>query len=74
MQPRDFCYWLQGFFEISDAKALSPSQVEIVKNHLDLVFVHAIDQQYGDNRDAMKRIHDGKQRNDKLPPGIQAMC
>jgi hypothetical protein len=74
MLPRDFCYWLQGFFEISDADTMTAEQVEIVKNHLNLVFVHAIDQQYGENRDAMKRVHDGKARDNKLPPGLEAMC
>lgn len=40
MNSRDFVYWLQGFFEITDAKKITPSQLEIIKKHLDAVFVH----------------------------------
>jgi hypothetical protein len=43
MNSVDFCYWLQGYFEISGSKELSTEQVEIVKNHLHLVFKHEID-------------------------------
>jgi len=38
MTPEQFVYWLQGFFEISNAEALSRLQTEIVKDHLALVF------------------------------------
>lgn len=33
-----FAYWLNGFFELSEAKSLNENQVEIIKNHLNLVF------------------------------------
>jgi len=46
MTPTAFCYWLQGFFELSDAETLSPKQVEAIKNHLNLVFEHVIDPSY----------------------------
>jgi hypothetical protein len=43
MQSRDFCYWLQGFFELSDnPDRLSAEQVEMIKRHLALVFAHEI--------------------------------
>ena len=38
MNERDMLYWLRGFFELTDAKTLTEKQVEIIKNHLDLVF------------------------------------
>lgn len=38
MTPKNFTYWIQGFFEISDAKKLDETQVQIIKDHLDLVF------------------------------------
>jgi hypothetical protein len=38
MEATDFCYWLQGFFELSGDKKLTPKQVEIIKDHLQLVF------------------------------------
>ena len=38
MQPNEFCYWLQGFFELSGANiALNDSQIAVVKEHLQLV-------------------------------------
>lgn len=38
MESEQFCYWLQGFFELSSSPNMSPQQVQIVKNHLALVF------------------------------------
>lgn len=43
MNTIDFCFWLQGYFEISDGKALSEKQVKVLQNHLSLVFKHEID-------------------------------
>jgi hypothetical protein len=38
MSPESFTYWLQGYFEISDSNNLSPQQVQIIRDHLALVF------------------------------------
>lgn len=38
MTTEQFTYWLQGFFEISDTKTLNAKQVQIIKDHLALVF------------------------------------
>jgi hypothetical protein len=43
MTSRDFCFWLQGYFELSDDKELSEHQIDLIKSHLDMVFVHEID-------------------------------
>jgi len=49
MKSRDFCYWLQGFFELQDGSTtpptqhLSATQVAAIKAHLSMVFVHEID-------------------------------
>lgn len=50
MTSRDFCYWLQGYFEILDPSgkapmAVGPAQVEIIRKHLDYVFAHEINPQ-----------------------------
>lgn len=48
MEPRDFCYWLQGYFEIHGERgALLPNQVDLIRKHLALVFAHSIDPQAG---------------------------
>lgn len=43
MNTIDFCYCLQGFFEVSEATEVTPKQVEMIKNHLNLAFKHEID-------------------------------
>jgi hypothetical protein len=37
-----FCYWLQGFFEMTKAETMTLEQVKMVKEHLHLVFTHKI--------------------------------
>lgn len=39
MTPQEFCYWLQGFFELSNAITLTEQQVKTIEHHLDLVDV-----------------------------------
>lgn len=38
MTERDFCYWLQGFFEIENPTNITSEQVAMIKEHLQLVF------------------------------------
>lgn len=38
MTPENFCYWLQGVMEVVDPQELNREQVEIIKEHLQLVF------------------------------------
>lgn len=39
MTPENFTYWLQGFFEISGrVNTLNFTQVQIIRDHLNLVF------------------------------------
>lgn len=37
-KEHEFCYWLKGYFELSDSNTLSPQQVQTIKDHLNLVF------------------------------------
>ena len=39
MNEENFTFWLQGFFELTDSKELTPAQVKMIKEHLVLVFV-----------------------------------
>jgi hypothetical protein len=51
MTSRDFCYWLQGYFELSPSgAALTTEQTDMVRRHLALVFKHEIDPSYGDEK------------------------
>lgn len=70
MNSRDFCYWLQGYFEIdrhSGMGGLEGRQIEVIRKHLDMVFVHEIDPQINSEHDDMgaslDAIHDGKAAN-----------
>lgn len=64
MQSRDFIYWLQGFFEITDASSssnrapdgLTTGQVEMIKKHLAMVFIHEIDPAMG-NKDHQAKLN-----------------
>lgn len=58
MTARDFCYWLQGYFEVLHAgkfppeaaaalKGLSGEQADVIRRHLALVFAHDIDPKAG---------------------------
>ena len=64
MTSKDFVYWMQGFFELSDGNTpLTEKQVETIKNHLKLVFLHEIDPSYSDDptvQQIFQNIHDGK--------------
>lgn len=43
MKARDFCYWLQGLFELQDPASLTEAQTRLIKAHLNMVFTHEID-------------------------------
>ena len=59
MKAFEFCYWLQGLFELSEVKSLDERQTEIVRRHLALVFFHDLDRKEPDS-EASQAVHDGK--------------
>lgn len=74
MKSQDFCYWLQGFFEISEANQLNEKQIETIKNHLNLVFYHEIDPSYTKDekkQETMTEIHNG---NNKISGDVKIRC
>jgi hypothetical protein len=67
MTSRDFCYWLQGFFEIREAEGkdvapITPAQIGCIRNHLNMVFKHEIDPSHGDaaHQAELAKAHAGK--------------
>jgi len=40
MQSQQFCYWLQGSFELYDNTSFDEKQTKIIKEHLNLVFTY----------------------------------
>ena len=65
MTSRDFCYWLQGFFELSkeniEKDGLTGPQARMIRDHLKLVFVHDLDPKAGppEVQKALNEIHGG---------------
>lgn len=61
MTSRDFCYWLQGWFEINETigqiRAPRPETLDMIKNHLSLVFIHEIDPSMG-NKEHQEKLND----------------
>ena len=61
MKAESFCYWLQGYFELTDSEkgfgGLTSDQAKMVKRHLALVFKHDIDSP--DPTGELQETHDG---------------
>lgn len=61
MKAVEFCYWAQGYFEISNGASvgLSAAQVDVIRRHLNLVFKHEIDPSYGNEKhqEELNSIH-----------------
>lgn len=74
MTSRDFCYWLQGYFEIVGAAPddvvgnLCEKRVQTIKNHLAMVFKHEIDPSHGDaqHQKSLSAAHKGVSDSDFL--------
>lgn len=65
MRSRDFCFWLMGYLEVTEAanksvnpKELTSDQVEVIQRHLNLVFKHEIDSSFEDSAE-LNKIHHG---------------
>ena len=69
MTARDFCYWLQGVFELAGPTTLDAKQTDLVKRHLALVFQHDIDPSAGgpEQQAILQQIHDGLKANEDKP-------
>lgn len=83
MKARDFCYWLQGYFELlndNEGKLpiLNTVQVAAVRQHLALVFKHEIDPAMGDSihQQGLNAIHNKPitQIGGELPDGTLIRC
>ena len=62
MTSRDFCYWLQGFFELNPNQTTIPAEtVEILKKHLNMVFIHEIDPSFPkESQEKLNEAHGNK--------------
>jgi hypothetical protein len=70
MTSREFCYWLQGYFELDASNApLNAIQTEAVKKHLAMVFKHEIDPSLGspEHQAELRKVHEGGSSLPGLP-------
>jgi len=50
MTPENFCYWLKGFMEIQKPETITPMQITVINDHLNLVFNKVTpDRDFGDD-------------------------
>lgn len=70
MTSRDFCYWLQGWFELNETidhrEGATPETIDMIKRHLALVFKHELDPSMGDEQkqQELNNIHGGINTSD----------
>lgn len=78
MTAREFCYWLQGYFEIEGnqprppefSPTLNGEQIKMIQRHLAMVFKHEIDPSAGPAviQDGLNGIHGPS------PGGLMIRC
>ncbi len=79
MKASEFCYWLQGYFEISGVdidtmlpKEMNCLQVQVVQKHLSMVFKHELDKTHGtlEEQATLQAMHDKPkvESRSSLPP------
>lgn len=68
MKSVEFCYWLQGLFEVGEPETLNAKQVDLIKRHLNMVFVHEIDASYPQEQQGkLDAAHNGAATISKAP-------
>ncbi len=76
MKSTEFCYWLQGLFELATPTQLNAEQTDLIKRHLNMVFLHEIDKSYPEGeQDALNKMHNGDNSHLTTPhvPGQAVM-
>lgn len=77
MTSRDFCFWLQGYFELAlpHVNVINQEQIDIIKKHLNLVFVHEIDPSHGnkEHQEKLNNIHNTTPTV-TTEPGVKMRC
>ena len=64
MKATEFCYWLQGMFELAEPKELNAEQTDLIKRHLAMAFLHDIDKQVPENEQKILNKMHGNNPND----------
>lgn len=63
MTSRDFCYWMQGWFELNETidhrNGATQETLEVIRRHLNMVFHHEIDPSMPDTNGELTALHNG---------------
>jgi hypothetical protein len=58
MKATEFCYWLQGMFELTEVKSLNEEQTDLIRRHLAMAFQHDIDKRPSEEEQAkLNKLH-----------------
>lgn len=69
MTSENFCYWLQGWFELNKTidhrDGASKETLEMIQAHLNMVFIHDIDPKMGnqEHQNKLNEAHSGIYNN-----------
>jgi uncharacterized protein YfkK (UPF0435 family) len=75
MKAVEFCYWLQGLFELQEPDTLNERQTKLIKAHLNMVFVHDIDPSYPEGQQKkLNDIHQSVQKTERPSGDFLARC
>jgi len=67
MKASEFCYWLQGLYELGKPNSLTEEQTAMIKRHLDMVFIHDIDPSYPKSQQKdLNKAHSGGNVGDMI--------
>lgn len=80
MTSENFCYWLQGWFELNSTidhrEGATVETLEMIKAHLNMVFIHEIDPKLGnaEHQAKLDEAHSGPTNQEiedtlRTPPG-----
>lgn len=58
MTSQNFCYWLQGYFELSSNRLFDEAQIKVMRQHCDLAIAYDEMQPHPDPTEAMKFIRE----------------
>lgn len=62
MKATEFCYWLQGMFELAEPTELNAEQTDLIKRHLAMAFLHDIDKRPSEaEQGKLNQVHGGHQ-------------
>ena len=75
MKATEFCYWLQGMFELAEPKTLNKEQTDTIRRHLAMAFMHDIDKQVPPAEAAkLDQAHTGKAHQFSDPSKVLLRC